>query len=380
MQDLFYPSDTSVIEPEPSDPRRPGFFVGLSDEAYHALFRAVLSKPQYTYTDILALLKTTKQEGKLMRTVMSHISQWVDGESVQVSDRDNNKPALCKGLVPALRRKHGDRADETSVLLQQEVLDYVRVTAHVWTSTDLEHYLREEPSADSGAYGARFHHKVWREVLSIVTRFTGPTWQDKGLARETQEETPTPRPAWVARTARNLICEIPEIANNPSLQSRTAAEELLEKMLPVIANWMSRDDTSKAAYIRDDAEESDSSSQYERLGTRHSKEEVDRRSAVKPSAPQSAARSGLQRSPLHSSPLELTSAAVPARGTPKAPSATQDEHEEDLATSTSGIQKSRKKPTKRGTARRQQDAEPVASSGMKPRHAGSWRDALEERK
>ncbi|CAN9215689.1 unnamed protein product [Alternaria alternata] len=43
----------------------------------------------------------------------------------------------------------------------------------------------------------------------------------------------------IAQTARDLICQIPEIANNPALQSTTAAEQLLAIMQPAIAQWIS---------------------------------------------------------------------------------------------------------------------------------------------
>jgi hypothetical protein len=49
------------------------------------------------------------------------------------------------------------------------------------------------------------------------------------------EDTCTIRLPTIAQTARDLIYQIPEIANNPALQSTTAAEQLLAIMQPAIA-------------------------------------------------------------------------------------------------------------------------------------------------
>ena len=174
-----------------------------------------------------------------MSTVMSHVSQWVNREPEKVLDRDNNKPALRKNLIPALRAKYGDKADEKSRVLEQRILNDVRTNANNFTSITLEHYLHEYPGADSDAYGARFRHKVWKDVLSLVTSFAGPTLQHKYLAGLMLGDTRTIRLPAIAQTARDLIYQIPEIADNPALQSTTAAEQLLAIMQPAIAQWIS---------------------------------------------------------------------------------------------------------------------------------------------
>lgn len=239
VRGLFYPDLEPNVEPRPSDTRRRDFFPNTSDSAYFNLCRSVLSEPGRQFIDIQALLKTTKQEGKLMSIVMSHVGQWMNKEPEKVSDRDNNKPALRKDLVPALRAKYGDKADKKSRDLQQGVLNHVRENAKDFTSTMLEHYLHEYPCGDDDAYGARFKHKAWRNVLSIVTRFAGPTLQHEYIASLVQEETPKISPPAIAQTARDIICQIPEVANDPALRSTDAAKQLLEMMQPVIAQWIS---------------------------------------------------------------------------------------------------------------------------------------------
>ncbi|CAN9415968.1 unnamed protein product [Alternaria alternata] len=142
---------------------------------------------------------------------------WVNREPEKVLDRDNNKPALWKDLIPALRAKYGDKADETSRVLKQRILNNVRKNANHFTSITLDHYLHEYPGADGDAYGARFGHKVWRDVLSLVTSFAGPTLQHKYIAGIVLESTRKISLPAITQTAQDLICQILEIANNLAL-------------------------------------------------------------------------------------------------------------------------------------------------------------------
>jgi hypothetical protein len=195
----------------------------------------VLLEPARQFVDIQALLETTKQEGKLMSIVMSHVGHWMNKEPGKVPDRDNNKPALRTDLVPALREKDSDKAEEKSRVLQQRVLDYIRKNAKDFTSTTLAHYLHEYPSGDDDAYSARFKHKVWRKVLFIVTSFAGRTLQHKYMTSLVLEEGRKSSPPTIAQTVCDLICQMPEVANDAALRSTTAAKQLLKMMQPVIA-------------------------------------------------------------------------------------------------------------------------------------------------
>jgi hypothetical protein len=129
----------------------------------------------------------------------------VNREPEKVVDCDNNKPALRKDLISALRARYSDKADETSRVLKQRILNDVRTNANNFTSTTLEHYLYEYLGADGDAYGARFGHKVWRDVLSLVTSFAGLTLQHKYLAGLMLGDTCTICLPAIAQTARDLI-------------------------------------------------------------------------------------------------------------------------------------------------------------------------------
>jgi len=237
---LFYPGLEPDVDPCSSGTRRRDFLPDVDDVAYLGLYRTVLLEPGRRFIDIQALLKTTKQEGKLMSIVMSHVTLWMNTEPEKVSDRDNNKPALRKDLVPALQAKHGDKADDKSRDLQQAVLDYVHENAKDFTVITLEHYLHKYPSGDDEAYGTRFKHEVWRKVLSIVTIYAGPSLQHRYIASPMLEEICKISPPTIAQTALDLICQIPEVANDPALRSATAAKQLLRMMQPVIAQWITK--------------------------------------------------------------------------------------------------------------------------------------------
>jgi hypothetical protein len=160
VRELFYPSLKPDVDPCSSGTRRQDFFPDVGDGAYLNLYRSVLSEPGRRFIDIQALLKTTKQEGKLMSIVMSYVGQWMNTEPEKVSDCDNNKPALRKDLVPALRVRYGDKADDESLVLQRAVLNYVRENAKDFNSHTLEHFLHEYLSRDDEVYSAQFKHKV----------------------------------------------------------------------------------------------------------------------------------------------------------------------------------------------------------------------------
>jgi hypothetical protein len=316
VQELFYPGVECEceVEPHPSDTRRQDFFPDLGDDAYFTFYQSVLVEPARQFLDIQALLKTTKQEGKLMSIVMSHVSQWVNREPEKVVDRDNNKPALRKDLIPALRARYGDKADETSRVLEQRILNDVRTNANNFTSTTLEHYLHEYPGADGDAYGARFGHKVWRDVLSLVTSFAGPTLQHKYLAGLMLGDTCTIRLPAIAQTARDLIYQIPEIANNPALQSTTAAEQLLAIMQPAIAQWIAKQRLDVPDRYREDGQPSTLRPAEERCV------EGERNHATMEGQPSAAVRKRMllpriwEGSDTHGSIKEPTAAPSPKRG------------------------------------------------------------------
>ncbi|KAF2474018.1 uncharacterized protein BDR25DRAFT_352496 [Lindgomyces ingoldianus] len=124
------------------------------------------------FADVHSLLKTTKQEGKVMSIVMSHVCQWLNRDPARVGERDNNKPLLRKDFLPALREKCGDDAEKQSIKLQERLLGYVRDKMSDFTSPGMEHYLHEYPDNARDAYAKRFEHQAWRDMLILVVDST----------------------------------------------------------------------------------------------------------------------------------------------------------------------------------------------------------------
>ncbi|CAN9353118.1 unnamed protein product [Alternaria alternata] len=175
---------------------------------------------------------------------------WVNRELEKVLDRDNNKPALQKDLIPALRAKYGDKADKTSRVLEQRILNNVRKNANHFTSITLDHYLHEYPGADGDAYGARFGHKVWRDVLSLVTSFAGPTLQHKYIAGMVLGSTRKISLPAIAQTARDLISQDFIAATKSTSFDGSQAIDMLQKRYTI--DYGSRKAGSRAAALEDE--------------------------------------------------------------------------------------------------------------------------------
>ena len=71
---LFYPGLDPDVDSYSSVARRRDFFPDADDTAYAGMCQTVVSEPGRQFINIQALLKTKKQEGKLISTVMSHVS------------------------------------------------------------------------------------------------------------------------------------------------------------------------------------------------------------------------------------------------------------------------------------------------------------------
>lgn len=239
MRRLFYPECEE--EPEVSSNRHPGFLKAFDNKAYYCLYQCLHSDSPYRFFDIQGLLQTKEQDGKRMSTVLVHIIQWINLEPTKVRRGDNNKPLLREDLIPVLRKKYGDEAEQKSVVVQQKLLEYVHCHIQDFTSKAVAHFLDEYPETHNGNYVPRFQHIVWQDLLSLVLNLIGPNLQHpcvtrfnkKTPARVTLRSTPD-----IAQRVREWIAQDPEIAQNPALGELSAANDLYEKLQPVIAQWI----------------------------------------------------------------------------------------------------------------------------------------------
>jgi hypothetical protein len=240
IQQLFYPSLQGTEERDRSQCRRCHFLTSLSHDKYYMVFMTVSQHPEWEFPDINHLLKTTKQEGKIMSIVMAHVGQWLNCDPVHVGERESNKPLLRHDLVPALTEKYGPAANQKSLELERQILIFVRSNIHEFTNYTIEHYLHTYPVTHQNTYVERFEHQVWRALLVIVYSVSGPHFKDKGLIQCNTEE-PTQLDSRPTSTITQAICNflshIPEVSQNPALRARSAIDSLCAEIQPLVMSW-----------------------------------------------------------------------------------------------------------------------------------------------
>jgi hypothetical protein len=243
IQRLFYPESEGNTEMNIPELRRQDFFPTADNKVYEKLYEFTLSRPDLSFPNIHSLLKTTKQEGKVMSIVMSHVGQWLNRNPAKVAERDSNKPPLRNDLIPALQERHGEKADEQSLGLQNRVLEYVRDNIGEFTCPIMEHYLQEYPYGDGTAYTKRFEHESWKGVLIIVLDIAGPHLQHDVLLRyntEDPKEICSKPASAIAQAVCKIIGRIPEVLQNPALNESKAMDDLRETIEPLIVRWVAK--------------------------------------------------------------------------------------------------------------------------------------------
>ena len=73
IQKLFYLESKSNIEINIPELRQQDLFLIADNKVYKNLYKFILLRPDLSFPDIFSLLKTIKQEGKVMSIVMSYI-------------------------------------------------------------------------------------------------------------------------------------------------------------------------------------------------------------------------------------------------------------------------------------------------------------------
>ncbi|KID83760.1 hypothetical protein MGU_08951 [Metarhizium guizhouense ARSEF 977] len=194
LRQLFYPGHTVKKYINPSTERRSGFLAVLDDAAYWQMYDGILRAPGLRFMNINALITLSLREAKTLLQVMRHVVSWVDPkvEWAKAGKRDKDKLVLRKRLIPAL--KHFDvlsvkmcgtrlragiarvqerrEAETASIILQQEVLEFVLDNLETFMAKKVVEYLKnglDNPNGmESNGYARRFRHPTWAGVLNIV--------------------------------------------------------------------------------------------------------------------------------------------------------------------------------------------------------------------
>jgi len=243
VQDIFYPPGRVTAT------RRADFLSTLDDKTYRQTCEHISVSSDTRFPDVCQLLKTTKDEGRIMMRAISHVVAWLNPNPTVVADRENNKPPLRRDFLPALKRNDGPgdanaEAEKQSLRLQRAVLDFVSEHMTEFKDPAVRIYLDKLPT-DTDRYSERFSNEAWKGLLDVVTSFLGP-----GVPIEWAAALPAPRSeqgdadpktkktvSAITRGVRALLYCVPEVAQDPALNTKLAVDTLCERIALLVAEW-----------------------------------------------------------------------------------------------------------------------------------------------
>lgn len=256
---LFYPSKTEQ-KADPTVPgkrRRAGFLEALNDAGYRTLYQFLIESPHFSFPDVHRLIRTPKDEGQIMMDIMAHVVRWVDLDSAVFSDRrKSNKPLLREGLIPHIglptlsNRENNEGASTKgaelqSIRLEQKVLDFVRIRMDDLKRPETKAYLSvmpENSKQGAGGYAERFADKFWNDLLSIVEVFIGPRfqpwWTTATLDGQSSPIIGQVTYSAITRALCTLAQRVPEVAENPALNSKEASAQLAAAIDEAVVRWV----------------------------------------------------------------------------------------------------------------------------------------------
>lgn len=249
LQKLFYPyaRNDQVDISSGNTGRRPKFLAKLSDEHYESLYQYLKGNPLGHFPDICKMLKTKKDDVKLMSQVLEHVVLWLNRNPIALYDNTRkNRPLLREDFVPYLeqhmpivREENGEAftetSEEASIRLEREVLDFARhrITEleQPGVSKCLEVFPDEHVDEDT-VYAERFNWEFWRDLLQHVTKFLGgsfePWWTSEASSRA---------PSSLTRHFCSFMTGVPEVASNPALNSTDAIYQLERIIDTAVVGW-----------------------------------------------------------------------------------------------------------------------------------------------
>ncbi|KAF7561207.1 hypothetical protein G7046_g2927 [Stylonectria norvegica] len=265
VKTLFYPGQQEKVEPvteeAPSEglERRKDFLEEVCHRDYHRLCHYLSQRLETRFPDVQRLLKTTKEEGKIMMQVMTHVVAWVNPRPAVVMDRrENNKPLIREDLIPVLKfttglhwKAGGDNVSSEDSLLEQRSIDLERrVLVAVGDGMALfktpaaKASLEVFPTDHENDYGQRFTTEPWKIVLEQVEQVLGPRTRSLltfALPRHEIVETRARRAtSSMTRAICALLPLIPEVVSNPGLNNSPAYEDLGASIDEAVMQWAAR--------------------------------------------------------------------------------------------------------------------------------------------
>ena len=206
VRQLFYPKSQATGPTGASTERDRTLLRAFDDRAYKDVYDRIVQTPALRFPDIHRITGLSQGQGRVLFQVMDHVVDWLDTNRASIKDRrDNEKPSLREDLVAALtafdpkRLRQAEKrltlfvplgaarstAETASVLLQQEVLEFVLEHLAAFKAAGVKAYLpRAEAGVHGDGYAARFRESVWRGVLDIVRRYKGSDFRAEWVPPE----------------------------------------------------------------------------------------------------------------------------------------------------------------------------------------------------
>jgi hypothetical protein len=240
VHELFYPRSGDDT-PSYAFARRPGFLAALGDGEYQRAHNYVVTSRDLIFEDLGQLFKRCRQEGRMISSVMTHVCRWLNTKPSGVSERDNNKPPLRTEFLPAMQKQYGKTAGIESMTLQKDIIHFVLRRYKDFDNTAISHYLQEFPDdEENGNYNERFTSQVWKDLLVMVRGQVGPNLKNKCLVSFNSEDPMTilSKPiSAITQVMCSAIIGLPEVMDNPALNTQQALDELFVRIQPVAMQW-----------------------------------------------------------------------------------------------------------------------------------------------
>lgn len=240
----FYPSDVKQQKNKADGggrPRRKGFLARLNNEQYGHVYAVLSGISELQFPDVETWLKMTKDEGKLISVVMTHIGQWLHEQPYAVRDRSSsNKPNLRADFIPALKERHGTRAEEVSITLQRDIAMLVRTRASDLTNSTVKHWVDEYLHGHPNTYCDRFQHEAWLQILNTVYE-AGPHFIGTAMRRYNDEPPPQPKQSDLSKlpmVVSRALSVLPELTQHFGLGKSDVLEDLVHRLEPVVRQWV----------------------------------------------------------------------------------------------------------------------------------------------
>ncbi|GJN87053.1 hypothetical protein PLIIFM63780_010635 [Purpureocillium lilacinum] len=210
VQELFYPRQSGKPLSVASK-RNPKLLQSFDARGYWDIYERVLHTPALRFADVHRITGLSQGQGGVLFQAIDHVVNWLNPQrTIAVDRRSNTKPQLRLDLEQKLeyytltRLRQAEKG--ASVLLQQEVLEFVLEHLAAFNAPKMRDYLNDG-DPDSDLYAARFREDTWAGVLKIVRWHVGSDFRPECLPVEGGNDgPPEAEPSTQAANVTDTFC------------------------------------------------------------------------------------------------------------------------------------------------------------------------------